>query len=190
MVYTQTVFAVIAVLASLAVIAVIYGHNKDRRDLRHRILLHLFLSNLLFSVGNAPPTYLLSQPLPTVEYYTFQTMSLVTACHFEGVFFAGKYWMALVEIFIVAVSIVALRTHSANIPPRFEAVAHLVCPVVGIAVGIHYSVECVSIHEAWASAENHDEDTAVDANKFIVDHYHEDTRYNGLFTGLIDGWLG
>ena len=106
-------------------------------------------------------------------------MDVVTSCHFEGVFFAGKFWMALVEIFIVAVSVVALRTHSANIPPRVEAIAHLVCPVVGIAVGIHYSVECITINEAWASAENRGESTAACA-----------AQYSGLFAGLIDGWLG
>ena len=115
----QIVFAVLAIVSSLAVLAVIFGYNKDRRDLRHRILLNLFLSNLAFSAGNVAPLWM------TEPGRTSRLLAPDTECHVGGVFFAGKYWMACVEVFIVAASIASLRTHSVNISTRVEAVAHV-----------------------------------------------------------------
>ena len=117
----QIVFAALAMVSSLAALAVIFGYNKDRRDLRHRILLNLFLSNLVFSAGNAAPIYMTEPGRST------RLVASDVTCHIDGVFFAGKYWMACVEVFIVAASIASLRTHSVNIPARAEAVAHVQC---------------------------------------------------------------
>ena len=52
--WTTAVFGWLSILASLAVLAVTYAYGKDRRSLRDRIVVGLFLANIAFSIGKNP----------------------------------------------------------------------------------------------------------------------------------------
>jgi len=92
--YTQTLFASLSIVASLAVPAVIYAHHRDRRDLRHRILINLFLSCVLFSAGNVYPANGLVEKDGAVTWKG----SIENDCWVDGMFLGGNYWMVCVEL--------------------------------------------------------------------------------------------
>ena len=52
--WATAVFGGLSILASLAVLAVTYAYGKDRRSLRDRIVVGLFLANIAFSIGKNP----------------------------------------------------------------------------------------------------------------------------------------
>ena len=92
--YTQTAFASLSIVASLAALAVIYAHHRDRRDLRHRILLNLFLSCTLVSTGNVYPANVLVEKDGTVAWLG----GIENDCWFDGMYWGGIYWMGCVEL--------------------------------------------------------------------------------------------
>ena len=98
--YAQITLGCLGCLGCLSVLAVIFGHNRDRRCLRDRILAGMFVSNLVFSAGYLVP-YLNRCP---------DTVPLAGDSVAIGIIISGKYMMVTYELFIVGASVVALRT--------------------------------------------------------------------------------
>ena len=177
LVWVRCVFAWLSVLVCLAVLSVGYAHGKDRRSLRNRIVVGLFLANAFFSLGLMVPTraYVCEENGAWVE------SALDTARNHAGLIgfvYAGKYWTVTYEVFIVLASVASLRSGSVNISRRAEIAGHTVCFLTFvITYGIFFGTALpiltyVYTNPKWDSAQ-------TDAFK----------EYQALQRGLLDGWI-
>eukprot|EP00041_Stephanoeca_diplocostata_P042238 m.10488 g.10488 ORF g.10488 m.10488 type:complete len:457 (-) comp7521_c0_seq1:341-1711(-) len=119
------VLGVLSITLCLCVIAVILAYNKDRKFLRERLILGLMCTNVMYSGANCSPMNL------AITRECQYVLTQVQVAWARGFWLFGKYWMACYEIFIVGISLHALRTGKVNIPPRTEIAAHILCGAAG-----------------------------------------------------------
>ena len=145
-VWATVFFGWVSIFAVLAVLLVIYGYNKDRRSHRDRILVGMFVGNLLFSIANAMPY----QVFGSADNASCDdpTYGIGYLCAGTLLWLGGKYVMVSYEIFIVAASIVSLKTGSITMPWRHELPAHVACAAVGAIVLVYFDAECVPLMDA------------------------------------------
>ena len=186
-VYATGAFGVLSVLGSLCVLAVVYGYNKDRRSHRDRILVGMFLGNLVFSIGNTIPYNLVGAE--DNSQCGVPALSVTAQCAGQGLWMGGKFTMALFEVFIVAASIASLRTGSIAMPWRYELPAHVACVAVGVGVFIYFDARCVEYRDDMVAANAASWATVRDYNRNIVAFNGAYNRYSTLVMDLLRGWL-
>eukprot|EP00040_Diaphanoeca_grandis_P006241 m.36599 g.36599 ORF g.36599 m.36599 type:complete len:789 (-) comp17403_c0_seq2:198-2564(-) len=130
-VYATIVFGSISLIGCLCVIAVIYGYSRDRKSLRSRILLGMFIFNALFSIANVTGYRLYSEQ-GHLQNCIRPAGSLSSRCFGHALWMSGKFGMVCYEMFMVVTSIVALRISSINIDPVHERLAHGSCVCVAL----------------------------------------------------------
>ena len=87
LVMATSAFGFISTAAVVCTLAVIYGHRKDRRSLRERILTGVFAGNLLYSVVNMIPIAVEETDAAICgDPYYVESQSLV-----RGLWFGAKY---------------------------------------------------------------------------------------------------
>ena len=99
----------------------------------------MFAINVMFNLGNV---------IPINVYDTGNTLATCGKCVISpttvmvgwGLFLGGKYGMVLYELFIVAASLMALKTGRTEASRRIEAASHALCVVVGIGVFVGWTV--------------------------------------------------
>jgi len=96
--YIEMCFAVPSLLGCLAATAVIFGHNRDRRSLRDRILLGMFASNVICSIGFLIPSNMVHTSGPKCGLSVASARTIASGL---GFMFGGKYMMVSHELFVV-----------------------------------------------------------------------------------------
>ena len=114
-VIATSVFGVIGLIAALSAAAVIYGYRKDTRSLRERILFGIMFGNAIYSLTNTIPVGYES----TAPESCGNSLMASSEGAIRGMWFWGKYTMVPYELFIIAASIVTLKTGSINVPWKF-----------------------------------------------------------------------
>ena len=191
-VWATVFFGWVSIFAVLAVLLVIYGYNKDRRSHRDRILVGMFVGNLLFSIANAMPYQVLDSA--DTAHCGYAAYGVGYLCGGTSLWLGAKYVMASYEIFIVVASIVSLKTGSITMPWRYELPAHVTCAAVGVIVLVYNDVECVALLDtAVADIAAGDVSAATaDAATTNADGaagFKADLTLNDIEARLLQGWL-
>ena len=150
-VYATSAFGALSLLSALSVLGVIYGHYKDRKSLRERILVGVFLGNALYSVANMIPVGL--QKDGATSCGDPVSPALVSAV--RALWFMGKYTMVCYEIFIIFASVLALRTGSVNMGRAKERAAHAGCLMVGLVVFTAFFAEGATLYETYTDTKGY-----------------------------------
>ena len=171
--YARSVFGGLSIVACLTVLCVSYAHGKDRRSLRDRIITGLFVSNLVFSIANAPPlgAYMCRDG---EEGRIVTTEAWKTTDHIVlfGMLYSGKWWMISYELFIVIISVATMRSGSINIPRNHEIAGHAVCFAVGLIVFLVFVLKAGPRLQAGVHG---------DLAAWV--------EYEAVETHLMDGWV-
>jgi hypothetical protein len=138
---TVTVGAVSAV-ACLAAVLVILAYSKDEHFLRERIILGLMCANFVYSLANTVP----SDELHTGNLSCGQlVLQFSTTRMSRAVWFLGKFTLIFFEIFLVGVSILALKTGKRAVSRRAEITMHSMCVLGGVAALVGFLVRSEAI---------------------------------------------
>ena len=96
-------FGALSLLSALSVLGVIFGYYKEKKSLRERILVGVFLGNVIYSAANMIPVGLQKDGANTCgEPVNPESVSAVRA-----MWFMGKYVMVCYELFIIYASVIA-----------------------------------------------------------------------------------
>ena len=99
----------------------------------------MFAINILFNLGNVIPMNIVDTG-NTLATCGKDVISPTTIIAGAGLFLGGKYGMVLYELFIVAASLMALKTGRTEASRWVEAASHALCVVVGIGVFVGWTV--------------------------------------------------
>lgn len=130
--------ATLACIACIFAVLVIYAYHKDIRSFRDQILLGMFLSNIVFSISNIIPTGLVLDE-DGVECGFF-ALSPLTVAVGNALFWFGKYQMVFFEIFIVVMSVLALKYGSTSLDYKRTFAVYLALMLLPMIVFVTYIV--------------------------------------------------
>ena len=174
--YATAALGAVGLLGSLSVFAVILGHDKDKKSFRERILVGVFVGNLIYSAVNLVPIAVEKTGNndcgePTIGSAEGQAWT-------RGLWFWGKYTMVAYELFVIYASVVALRTGSINMPWVHERRIHAGCVAVGIAGFCGFYFPALRHYGAYLAATDYaPQQAALDS-------------YDGLVQSVVQIWLG
>ena len=175
-VFATTALGALGALGSLAVFAVILGHDKDRKSLRERILVGVFVGNLVYALVNLVP---IAQGRTASDACGDAVIGSAEAQAWaRGLWFWGKYTMVAYELFVIYASVAALRTGSINMSWAHERLAHAGCIAVGIAAFSYFYFPAARYYSEYLVATDFSSQQAALAS------------YDGLVSGMVRAWLG
>ena len=92
--WVGSAFGALGIVGCICVMWVIYGYGKDRRSIRDRILIGIFMSNLVYSIANAAPNNLVGEATgrPCGHWVIDPVPGEYKAtCSLRGLWMWGKY---------------------------------------------------------------------------------------------------
>jgi len=142
--YAQFAVGIAGIIGCLCVLAVLFAHGRDRRSLRDRILAGMFVSNIVYSLSFVIPANWFDSSGPAIgtgpNAQCELVVSMTTYSTAYGFMLSGKFMMVMYELFIVAASVIALRTGATELGKWTERACHGACVSTGVAVFIAWVV--------------------------------------------------
>lgn len=122
------VFGTLSVFLCLWVMMVILAYRKDLHSMRERIILGLIGANLIFSMANALPFFLVE-----LKDCTF-VLTFKDAAWIRGIWLFGKFYIVCYEIAVVGFSLYSLKTGKITLNRSMEVCIHGSCFLIGLVV--------------------------------------------------------
>ena len=201
-VLTTSIVGAISILPCLVVILIIIAYGKDYMYIRSRVIIGLMTSNIVYSIGNAIPVAMLQT---SVNNCGISSLSFNTIRFGRAVWFAGKYALVFFELFILGVTVWALKSGLRKLGMYREAFLHVTCVVGGIIAFVVFAlrsgqIESGGYNEATQSElrndvfsylgtnDDHDDDdgpSADAAQRFATAR----NDYNTLVQQMLQAWI-
>lgn len=147
-VYSRFAFGSMGTLVCMVAMADILAHNRDKDDLRHRILLGLFTSNLLYSIANIVPRDIFNA-VDDPELCGKNSLALFRehgpATYAKGFWIACSYCVLFYEIYVVWASVFAMKGIKQN--KKAEVATHFFCAFTSLVVCIVFVTKSIELGE-------------------------------------------
>lgn len=182
-------FGIIGIVGCICAMWVIFGYSKDRRSIRDRILIGIFLSNLLYSIANTAPNNLVGEePGRRCGHWVIdqEVGEYKTTCALRGLWMWGKYSMVCFELLAVFVSVKGLRTGVTSLSGQQERIAHVACALTGLIAFAVYFGECKANNE-FANLTLADDDDDSAAEVMDMQNYNRDQTV--LYQRMMTAWF-
>eukprot|EP00040_Diaphanoeca_grandis_P025096 m.138619 g.138619 ORF g.138619 m.138619 type:complete len:435 (+) comp30005_c0_seq3:693-1997(+) len=146
--YSLFIIGSLGFISSLSVIAVILAYKKDVCSLRERVLLGLFFWNLVYSIINMSPRYLVHSNENNPANCEHPMYSLDVTVPLGAVWMGSKYGILAYEFFALSTSIMGLTSCTdAIIGKVVEISSHVVCSLIAVgAFGIFCTINMGYVH--------------------------------------------
>eukprot|EP00040_Diaphanoeca_grandis_P035955 m.227430 g.227430 ORF g.227430 m.227430 type:complete len:1154 (-) comp33520_c1_seq1:83-3544(-) len=177
-VWFTSVFGLVSIISVFLALAVSYGYRKGVHSLRERILVGMFVANIVYSSASMIPSSLEESGDSNCGDPVTSTATVATV---RALWMMGKYMMLAYEGFVIYASVVALRTGSVNMKWKNEIGAHAGCAVLGLCAFISFFVLG---HRYQAIATE-----TASAPESYEKQRRAETKYDDLVTNMIQTWL-